>query len=135
MRVPHSVMHLACIRKGCLCGCHHPTTPQGTFISWDPTRAPGYRNISKHEFRLGAGARTALPGHDPILPVLSNAASPAEGPVGQCNLRSGQSFASLSALEQPFTAFDELQRRSLAMTVCTHISEQEQPLSPSSCFT
>ena len=43
---------------------------QGTFISWDPTRAPGYRNISKHEFRLGTGARTVLPGHDPKLQVL-----------------------------------------------------------------
>ncbi len=43
--------------------------PQGTFISWDPAREPGYRNISTHEFTLGPAARASLPGHDPKLEV------------------------------------------------------------------
>ena len=42
---------------------------QGTFISWDPARKPGYRNISTHEFTLGPAARASVPGHDPKLEV------------------------------------------------------------------
>ncbi len=70
-------MHLAFIRNGILGGYHRPAAPQGTFVSWDATRAPGYRNITKHEFRLGAGAKIALPGHDPNLLVRSSDPSPA----------------------------------------------------------